>query len=86
MAMFIQVEVDSEVAAQPDLVKKLTEICPVDIFAQDADHGLRTVEENLDECTLCNLCIEAAPSGKVRVIKLYEAEDSPTRVLDSSSK
>jgi NAD-dependent dihydropyrimidine dehydrogenase PreA subunit len=30
------------------------------------------VEENLDECVLCELCIAAAPPGKVRVVKLYD--------------
>jgi NAD-dependent dihydropyrimidine dehydrogenase PreA subunit len=30
------------------------------------------VEENLDECILCGLCVEAAPPGKVRVLKLYD--------------
>ena len=45
------------------LAKKLTEVCPVNIFAPDADGTLRIVEENLDECTLCELCIQAAPAG-----------------------
>ena len=70
--MFIDVEVDAKVAADAALAKKLTEVCPVNIFAQD-DHGtLRIVEENLDECTLCDLCIKATPPGTVRVVKLYE--------------
>jgi NAD-dependent dihydropyrimidine dehydrogenase PreA subunit len=30
------------------------------------------VEGNLDECVLCNLCVDAAPEGTVRVVKLYE--------------
>ena len=84
MAMFIRVEVDPGAASQPDLVKRLVEVCPVDIFAQDADQSLRIVEENLDECTLCDLCIQASPPGKVRVIKLYEDPTSPTRVLQST--
>ena len=29
-------------------------------------------EENLDECVLCDLCLEAAPKGSVRIVKLYE--------------
>ena len=33
--------------------------------------ALAIVEANLDECVLCDLCIQAAP-GKVRVLKLYE--------------
>ena len=71
-AMFIDVEVDAKVAADPVLAKKLTEVCPVNIFAQEKDGRLRIVEENLDECVLCDLCVQAAPAGTVRVIKLYE--------------
>ena len=71
-AMFIAVEVDPKGAADPALAKKLTEVCPVNIFAQEKDGRLRIVDENLDECTLCDLCIQAAPAGTVRVIKLYE--------------
>ena len=71
-ALFIGVEVDDEVAGDPELAAKLAEVCPVDIYAT-ADHGsLRIVEANLDECVLCRLCIDAAPPGTVRVLKLYE--------------
>ena len=70
--MFIDVEVDSKIARDPALAKKLTEVCPVNIFAQEKDGRLRIVEENLDECTLCELCLQAAPAGTVRVIKLYD--------------
>jgi NAD-dependent dihydropyrimidine dehydrogenase PreA subunit len=70
--MFIDVQVDPAVAADPALAKKLTEVCPVNIFAQDKDGKLRLVDENLDECVLCELCIQAAPPGTVRVLKLYE--------------
>jgi NAD-dependent dihydropyrimidine dehydrogenase PreA subunit len=68
--MFIDVEVDAKVAADPEAAKKLEEVCPVSIF--EANGSLRIVEENLDECVLCDLCIEAAPQGAVRVIKLYD--------------
>ena len=69
--MFIDVEVDAKVAADPEAARKLAEVCPVSIF--EAGNGkLRIVEENLDECVLCDLCIEAAPPGAVRVIKLYD--------------
>ena len=70
--MFIDVEVDAKAAADAALAKKLTEVCPVNIFAQEKDGRLRIVEENLDECTLCDLCLKAAPAGTVRVVKLYE--------------
>jgi NAD-dependent dihydropyrimidine dehydrogenase PreA subunit len=70
--MFIDVRVDAKTAGQPELVGKLVEVCPVGIFAQAEGGALRIVEENLDECVLCDLCIEAAPKGAVKVIKLYE--------------
>ena len=71
-AIFIDVEVDDAVARDEEMARKLTEVCPVDIFAQSDDGTLKIVEENLDECVLCWLCIDAAPDGTVRVIKLYE--------------
>jgi NAD-dependent dihydropyrimidine dehydrogenase PreA subunit len=71
-SIFIDVEVDQAVATDPDLTRKLTEVCPVDIFAQKSDGTLEIVEENLDECVLCYLCVEAAPEATVRVVKLYE--------------
>ena len=70
-AMFIDVKVDPATSRDPALAKKLTDVCPVNIFAQAPDGTLRIVEENLDECTLCDLCVQAAP-GKVQIVKLYE--------------
>jgi ferredoxin-like protein FixX len=67
--LFIAVDVPHAVAADPALAAKLTEICPVDIYAQHDDGTLRVAEENLDECVLCGLCEEAAP---VRVLRLYD--------------
>jgi NAD-dependent dihydropyrimidine dehydrogenase PreA subunit len=69
--VFIDVEVDAPVAADAGLAKKLEEVCPVDIFAA-TDTGVEIVAKNLDECVLCNLCVDAAPKGAVRVVKLYE--------------
>jgi NAD-dependent dihydropyrimidine dehydrogenase PreA subunit len=72
-AIFIDVAVDEPVARDPELARKLEEVCPVDIFARNDDGTLQIVEENLDECVLCYLCVEAAPAGAVKVIKLYES-------------
>jgi len=70
--IFIDVEVDEAVAGDAELAAKLAEVCPVDIFS--AAGGLvEIVRDNLDECVLCNLCVEAAPQGTVRVVKLYES-------------
>ena len=60
---FIDVEVDDAVAADPALAAKLAEVCPVDIFAQATTARCEIVEENLDECVLCELCIDATPAG-----------------------
>jgi NAD-dependent dihydropyrimidine dehydrogenase PreA subunit len=70
--MFIAVEVDDQAAADTALAEKLTEACPVDIYAQRDDGTLQIVEQNLDECVLCRLCLDASPEGAVKVIKLYD--------------
>jgi NAD-dependent dihydropyrimidine dehydrogenase PreA subunit len=69
--VFIDVEVDDTVAGDTALAAKLEEVCPVDIY-KDADGRVEVVEQNLDECVLCRLCIEASPPGTVRVKKLYD--------------
>ena len=79
MALFIDVEVDPQTANDPALVKKLVEVCPVNIFAQGSDGRLQIVEKNLDECTLCELCLNAAPRGTVRVKKLYAGGEALER-------
>jgi NAD-dependent dihydropyrimidine dehydrogenase PreA subunit len=72
--LFIRVDVDSAAAGDKDVAKKLVEVCPVNIFALDASGTAMIVEENLDECVLCELCVEAAPAGQVQVHKLYSGE------------
>jgi NAD-dependent dihydropyrimidine dehydrogenase PreA subunit len=84
---FIAVEVAPAAAADAELARRLTEACPVDIFAQRDDGrggggGLEIVQRNLDECVLCRLCLDAAdgwgPAGgqgsdtAVKVVKLYD--------------
>ena len=74
--IFIEVEVDDSVAGDAELAAKLEEVCPVDIFAADGEGGsLRIVRQNLDECVLCELCLDAAPDGAVRVKKLYDGTE-----------
>jgi NAD-dependent dihydropyrimidine dehydrogenase PreA subunit len=72
--VFIDVEVDASIASDAELARKLEEVCPVDIFAA-TDSGAEIVEQNLDECVLCRLCIEAAPPGAVAVRKLYDGTE-----------
>jgi NAD-dependent dihydropyrimidine dehydrogenase PreA subunit len=72
--LFIDVEVDDAVANNSELAAKLEEVCPVDIFAA-RDGSVTIVRSNLDECVLCELCIDAAPDGSVRVKKLYDGTE-----------
>lgn len=69
--LFIDVEVSDEIRDDADCAQKLADACPVDIYA-NKDGKVEIVEENLDECILCELCVQAAPPGAVRVKKLYD--------------
>jgi NAD-dependent dihydropyrimidine dehydrogenase PreA subunit len=69
--VFIDVELDDAVRGDAELAKKLEDACPVDIFAA-RDGGVEVVDENLDECILCELCVKTAPPGALRVRKLYD--------------
>jgi NAD-dependent dihydropyrimidine dehydrogenase PreA subunit len=69
--VFIEVEVDPSIASDAQLARKLEEVCPVSIFSA-ADGRVEVVRENLDECVLCELCLDAAPHGKLAIRKLYD--------------
>ena len=73
-AVFIEVEVDASIEADGELARKLQEVCPVDIFA-DEDGHVAIVRSNLDDCVLCELYLDAAPDGTVRVKKLYDGTE-----------
>ena len=72
-ATFIGIEVDDSVIDDAELAQKLEDACPVDIFA-NAGGKVEIVEKNIDECILCELCIQASPAGTVKVHKLYSGE------------
>ena len=72
--IFIEVEVDDSIAGDAELTRKLEEVCPVDIFKATGS-GVEIVAENVDECVLCELCLDAAPDGTVVVKKLYDGTE-----------
>ena len=74
--VFIDVEIDPAFAGDAELARKLAEVCPVDIF-QAGEQGIELVERNLDECVLCQLCLNAAPPGAIKILKLYSGETLP---------
>jgi NAD-dependent dihydropyrimidine dehydrogenase PreA subunit len=71
--IFIRVDVEESVRSDAELARRLEEACPVDIFAA-TDGRVEIVDENLDECVLCELCLDAAPPGAVRVVKRYDGD------------
>jgi ferredoxin-like protein FixX len=72
--LFIAIEVDDAAAADAELARKLAEVCPVDIFVASDAGALHLAQDNLDECVLCRLCLDASPQGAVSVIKLYDGD------------
>ncbi len=72
--MFIAVEIDHVASQDKELAKKLVEVCPVNIFGVDGKGHATILPENLDECVLCDLCVQAAPPKGVVVRKLYSGE------------
>ena len=73
--IFIRVDIDEAARDDRELARKLEEACPVDIYAVDDDGAAVVVDENLDECVLCKLCLDASPPGAVRVVKLYDGTE-----------
>ena len=71
MGMFITFQIDQDHLSAADR-KHCVEVCPVDIFCLQDDGQLATQLDNEDECTLCELCLQASPPGALSIIKLYE--------------
>lgn len=69
MALFIRVTLDAAACAELDDWRALVGLCPVDIF-KEVGGTVTVVEDHVDECTLCELCLQTAP-GAVTVEKLY---------------
>lgn len=72
MGIFIQIEVDQD-KISAEIGQALVSICPVDIFALDQEQLLVRPEQD-DECTLCELCLIAAPKGALTIRKRYKDE------------
>jgi len=71
MGEFISIIIDQEKCGDIEEVKAWVQVCPVDIF--ELKNGKPSVvEENEDECTLCDLCVEACNTGAITIKKLYK--------------
>ena len=61
--VFVRVEMDADITANKEMAKKLTEVCPVDIFGLNPDGTGKIREENQDECVLHQGCSRGQGSG-----------------------
>jgi NAD-dependent dihydropyrimidine dehydrogenase PreA subunit len=72
VGVFIQIVILQE-GLSPTWSQQIAEVCPVDIFAVE-DGRLVVKPEEEDECTLCELCLKAAPLGAIRIHKAYSGQ------------
>ena len=72
MGIFIQIAIAQE-NLSPALSLQVAGVCPVDIFAVE-DGRLVIKPDEEDECTLCELCLKAAPPEAIRIYKTYSGE------------
>jgi NAD-dependent dihydropyrimidine dehydrogenase PreA subunit len=72
MGVFIEIAVQQE-GLSSALSQQIAGVCPVDIFAVE-DARLVVKPEEEDECTLCELCLKAAPAGAIRIHKTFSGE------------
>ncbi|MFW6052939.1 MAG: 4Fe-4S binding protein [Desulfosalsimonas sp.] len=71
MGEFVRISVDEDKCGGADKARSLVDVCAVGVF-EIKNGELRVVEENEDECTFCDRCMEICPNGGVKIIKLYE--------------
>ncbi|MDP2952359.1 MAG: 4Fe-4S binding protein [Chloroflexota bacterium] len=71
--MFIELRIDEPACHRAGPCRLCHEVCPVDVFALKGDKMI-VLEENQDECTLCDLCLQRCPTRAITLVKLYERE------------
>ena len=71
MSEFIQVTIAEDRCTGISDCGKCVQVCPVNIFDAEGDRPL-IIEENQDECILCDLCLEECTPDAVVLRKLYD--------------
>ncbi|MGD8227998.1 MAG: 4Fe-4S dicluster domain-containing protein [Desulfobacteraceae bacterium] len=74
MSEFIKVEIDFPTCVGIAKCGGCVRVCPVNIFDEEGDNP-SVIENNEDECTLCDLCIQACTPRAITIRKLYEEKD-----------
>ncbi len=83
MGIFIQITLDRGRLSTTD-AQLLATVCPVDIFGLEGGQLVVRPDEE-DECTLCELCLKAAPAGAVMIRKLYKNEQLLSQGMKAES-
>jgi NAD-dependent dihydropyrimidine dehydrogenase PreA subunit len=79
MGVFIQIEVhQNDIPLQTS--EQIVSLCPVEIFMLSGG-GLGLQSDREDECTLCELCLDAAPAGSLIIHKNYKEEVLVSRAV-----
>jgi NAD-dependent dihydropyrimidine dehydrogenase PreA subunit len=68
---FIDVDINMSTCGGISRCGGCVRVCPVGIFRKDGNRPA-VVEKNLDECILCELCLQACEPGAITIRKLYE--------------
>ena len=71
MSEFIKVEIDYSHCLGIEKCGGCIRVCPVNIFEEEGDRP-RIAEDNEDECTLCDLCLQNCSPEIITIRKLYE--------------
>jgi NAD-dependent dihydropyrimidine dehydrogenase PreA subunit len=70
--LFISVGVDMAACVGITQCGGCVRVCPVGIFQKDGDKPA-VVDKNLDECILCDLCLQSCKPKAITIRKLYES-------------
>jgi len=71
MGIFIKVEINFEKCPGVSECGLCIQRCPVTIFEKQIDSPA-IIEDNEDECTLCDVCLDACNPNAITILKLYE--------------
>ncbi|MFW6147847.1 MAG: 4Fe-4S dicluster domain-containing protein [Thermodesulfobacteriota bacterium] len=71
MSEFIEIDIDENKCLGVERCGKCIQVCPVNIFSPKGDYP-EAVDANKDECTLCDLCVQACEPEAITLHKLYE--------------
>lgn len=83
LGVFIDIQID-EGRLPADIAATLVPLCPVEIFMLE-DGRLIVRPDQVDECTLCELCLAIAPPGAITIRKKYKDEQLVSRGVQKQS-